>query len=189
VLPSLKVPVAKNGCMVPAAIDTPGGVTAIEMIVASLTAKVAEPLTVPEIAVTVTLPPAIVVAKPVLLTVTKLTSLEVHVTELVRFCVLLSVNVPVAVNCWVVPTATVRLTGVTAMETNIAPVTVSEADALTVPDVAVTIAVPVLALVPSPWVPAALLIAATAGADELHCTLLVTFCVLPSVNVPVAVNC
>jgi hypothetical protein len=50
---------------------------------------------------------------------------ELQVTEPVRFCVELSENVPVAVNCSEVPFAIERLAAVTAIETSVADVTVS----------------------------------------------------------------
>jgi hypothetical protein len=56
------------------------------------------------------------------------------------------------------------------------------------PDVAVMRVVPTPALVAKPFV-SRLLIVATAGDAELHCTVVVIFWVLPSVKVPVAVNC
>jgi hypothetical protein len=43
---------------------------------------------------------------------------ELHVTELVRFCVLLSLYVPVAVNCCAVPLATEAFAGVADIDTN-----------------------------------------------------------------------
>ena len=57
-------------------------------------------------------PPLVIVATAVLV--------ELHVTELVRFCVLLSLYVPVAVYCWVVPLAMEALAGVTASDTSVA---------------------------------------------------------------------
>jgi len=50
---------------------------------------------------------------------------EAHTTDAVRSCVLLSENVPVAVNCWVCPTTTVGFAGVTAMDTSAGAVTVN----------------------------------------------------------------
>ncbi len=67
---------------------------------------------------------------------------EFHVTVLVRFCVLLSVYVPVAVNCWVLPLGTDGLAGVTAIETNAGAVTVSVVEPFIDPDVAVIVLVP-----------------------------------------------
>ena len=64
------------------------------------------------------LPGATPVARPVLLTVANVDALEFHVTECVRFCVLPSLSVPVAVNCLVAPVAIVGLAGVTASDTS-----------------------------------------------------------------------
>ena len=50
---------------------------------------------------------------------------EDHVTELVRFWVLLSLKVPVAVNCCVAPLVKVGFAGVTAIDFNVAAVTVT----------------------------------------------------------------
>ena len=96
-----------------------------------------------------------------------------------------SVNVPVAVNCCVVPSATVAVGGLIAIVTSAAAVTVSSVDPLTVPEVAVMLAVPIAELCATP----ALLIVAVAGVSDDHVAVLVRFCVVPSVNVPVAVNC
>lgn len=83
------------------------GLTTIETNVAPLTINVVEPATEPDVAVIVTVPSATVVANPVLLMVATVRSPADQVTEFVRSCVLLSVNVPVAVNCWMVPGASV----------------------------------------------------------------------------------
>ena len=128
-------------------------------------------------------------ASPALLIVAVETVSEDQMTVLVISCVLPSVNVPVAVNCRVVPDAMVWLAGVTAMETRAAADTVSDVEAVTVPEVAVMVVVPTPTLVARPSVPVAPLMVAMPVADELHVTVPVRFCVLPSVNVPVAVNC
>ena len=54
----------------------------------------------------------------VALTVAIVGALEVQVTLLVTFAVLVSLNVPVAVNCCVNPEATLGAFGVTAIDTN-----------------------------------------------------------------------
>ena len=59
-----------------------------------------------------------------------------HFTELVRFCVLPSVKVPVAVNCSVSPRATEGLAGVTAMDTKAAAETVDVVEPVIVPEAA-----------------------------------------------------
>ena len=79
----------------------------------------------------------------VLLMVAMAVLLELQVTEFVRFCVLLSENVPVAVNCTVSPGAMVGFAGVTAIETNEAALTVSVRVALPVPPLFVALSVTV----------------------------------------------
>jgi len=63
-------------------------------------------------------------AKPVLLTVATEVFEELQVTEFVRFCVLPSLYLPVAVNCCVLPFAIDGFAGVTVIdESTTAPVT------------------------------------------------------------------
>ncbi len=69
------------------------------------------------------------------------------------------------------------------------PVTVSDADPETLPDVAVIDAVPALIAVANPCEPAALLTVATPVLDELQVAEAVKSCVEPFEYVPVAVNC
>jgi hypothetical protein len=114
---------------------------------------------------------------------------DVQVAVLLRFCVLPSVNVPVAVNCCAVPFAIDGLAGVTAIDTNIAVLTVSVVVPLTEPELAVMFALPTPTLLATPGVGPPVLIVLTPGVSELHSTVSVMFCVLPSVYVPVAVNC
>ncbi len=61
------------------------GLTAIEVSTAAVTVNVAEPLIVPEVAVIVEVPGAVLVASPPLLTVAIELADEVQVTVLVRF--------------------------------------------------------------------------------------------------------
>ena len=103
VVPSVKVPVAVNCCVVPSAMEGFAGVTAIETTTAAVTVKVVLALTEPEVAVIFAKPVPTVVANPcepdALLIVATAVVPELHSTVLVMSCVLLSVNVPVAVNC------------------------------------------------------------------------------------------
>ena len=69
-----------------------------------VTAKVVVPLTAPEVAVMVVLPAPAPVASPPLLIVATFVAEEFHVAEFVRFCVLPSLNVPVAASCTLAPT-------------------------------------------------------------------------------------
>lgn len=112
---------------------------------------------------------------------------DAHVALLVRFCVLPSLKVPVAVNCYVSPFAIVGLPGVTAIDCSTAAVTVSMTGELTMlPFAAVISDVPSPSPVPLP-VPEP--IVATDGVPDAHTALVVTFSVLPSLYDPVAVNC
>src|ERR1700683_201795 len=158
-----------------------GGVIAIDTSVAAVTVSSVEALTVPEVAVMLAVPIARLCASPAFLIVAVETASDDHVAVLVRFCVLPSVYVPVAVNCCIVPNAIDGVAGVTVIDTSVAAVTVSSVALLTVPEVAVIFALPSPTLLASPCVGAALLIVATPGVSELHCTVSVMFCVLPSV--------
>src|SRR5580698_6374927 len=139
VLLSLKVPVAVNCWVEPAGMEAVDGPTAMETSVACVTISEVEPLTAPaadvDAAVMVAVPLPMVVASPVELMVAMVRSLELQVEELVTSCVVPSENVPVAVNCCVVPEARIGPAGVTVMETRTA-VTVSEVEAVTEAEVA-----------------------------------------------------
>ena len=86
-----------------------------------------------------------------------------------------------AVNCCVVPFAILGDTGVTAMETSPAAVTVSAVLPETVPIVAAITVLPVPAELANPLVPVALLTVATLVTDELQVTWAVIFFTVPSV--------
>jgi len=66
-------------------------------------------------------------------------------------------------------------------------VTLAEPD--TAPSVALTFEVPDATPVTCPWLPIELLTVTAAGLVLLHVTELVRFKVVPSENVPIAVNC
>jgi hypothetical protein len=133
--------------------------------------------------VTVVVPAVKPVASPWELIVALAGDDEVQTTTAETSCVLESLNVPVAVNCFVVSGAIVEFAGATAMETRLAPVTVSEAVPLTEPEVAVIVAVPVLTPMANP------LEFTVAEFDELLQVTFCSSCVLPSSKLPVAVNC
>jgi hypothetical protein len=103
---------------------------------------------------------------------------ELQVAEAVKSCVVLFENVPVAVNCRVVPLAIEGLIGVTAIDASVAAVTVREVEPDILPDFAVTVVEPVATEVVNPLKPAALLIVATPVLDELQVTAAVRFCVV-----------
>jgi hypothetical protein len=135
--------------------------------------SVAELLVTPaDVAVTFDVPVPIVVARPFALIVATAVAEEFHVAVPVKFWVLLSENVPIAANCCVKPFATEGFVGVTAIDANVAGVTVSVALLLVTPlDVAVMFDVPVASVVAKP----AELIVATEVVAEFHVALLVKF--------------
>src|SRR5689334_17947557 len=73
------------------------------------------------VALIVLLPAATPVANPLALTVAIEAFDEFHVTELVRFCVLPSLNVPVAVNWAVVPFAIDELPALIVIDCRVGP--------------------------------------------------------------------
>src|SRR6202022_2685257 len=181
---SLKVRVGVKCCVVPLGIDGFAGVTAIDTSVAGVTVSSVEPVMLPLVAEISDVPALTVVAKPVALIVATLVVADAH-TALPSTCVVLSLNVPVAVNCCVVPLAIDGFAGVTAIDRNVAAVTVNWGEPLFPPDVAVIVVVPGATLLTIPE----LLMVATAALDELHVTVFIRFRVAPSVKIPVAVNC
>jgi hypothetical protein len=84
--------------------------------VAEVTVRVVLCETAPEVAVMVVVPAVRAVARPLLLTTATEVSDELQVTNLVISPPGATGNVPVAVNCWVVPTGMIGLSGVTLME-------------------------------------------------------------------------
>ena len=83
---------------------------------AGVTVTDVEPETSPDVAVMVAVPTPPPVASPVELTTAMVVSDVVHVTEVLKSCVLLSENRPVAISCCVVPFAIFGLVGATEME-------------------------------------------------------------------------
>ena len=85
--------------MVPFAIDALGTFIVIDCSTAAVTLRVIEFDVIPPCAALMFVEPAVFpVAKPEALIVAIVELEEDHVTEVVRFCVLPSLNVPVAVN-------------------------------------------------------------------------------------------
>lgn len=116
---------------------------------------------------------------------------EFQTTEVVKFCVLPSVNVPVAVNCLVVLDAMLisAEAGDTVIDTNLAGVTASVATLEVIPEKsAVMVVVPTATAVASPFVPVELLIAAIPVSEEFQVTDVVISRVVLSEKVPMAVN-
>jgi copper chaperone CopZ len=169
--------VAVNCSVVPGAIEGVAGVTAIDTSVAAVTVRVTDPLTEPDVAVIVVVPCATLVASPVVeAMVAPVGSFELHCTVPVMFCVLPSLNVPVAVNCCVTLSGRVGIAGVTEIETSVAAVTVTFAEALIEPEVAVTPVLPIATLLAFPR----LLTVATLEFALLHVAVAVRSRVLPS---------
>ena len=184
VLPSLKVPVAVNLIDVLRAILGLLGVMVTDTRCAVETVKVVEPLTDSTVAMMLAVPVVKLDASPWLLIVTAAGFEEAHKADAVMSCVLLSLKVPVAVNCLAVPTAMLEFAGVTAIETKVAPLTVTLALPVTEPEMAEIVACPAdNALTRPEELTEALLVAEDDQVTE------VSNCVLPSSKVPVAVNC
>jgi hypothetical protein len=120
-VPSEKVAVAVNCWLTSSARLAFMGAMAREVAVAEVTVREVIPEIDPEVALMVTLPAETPCASPfvgeVLLTVATEAFEELQFTLAVMFCMLLSVKVPVAVNCRAVSRAMLALAGVTAIET------------------------------------------------------------------------
>src|SRR5205085_185842 len=141
------MPIAVNWVSVPLAIVESAGVTEIDSRTAAVTDSGVEPTTAPLVAVTLTEPTASVDTRPcepaVFETVAIAADDVPHVAVVVSTCVVPSVYVPVATNCCVRPLAIDGLTGVTAIDTSAAAVTVSVVVPLIAPLVAVIVVEPV----------------------------------------------
>ena len=131
-------------------------------------------------------PSADPVARPVALMFTIVGLEEAHVAVFVRFCVLPSLKVPVAVNCAVVPLGMEELPALTLIDCSVAAVTASAKLLDVIPLwVAVILLEPMAAPVARP---VALMLTAV-GLELAQVAVFVRFCVLPSLKVPVALNC
>ena len=131
---------------------------------AGVTVRLAVPFMDPAVALIVAVPTALATASPAGLTLAIAGADELQIAVFVRFCVLPSLYVPVAVNCCGAPAAIEGLTGVTVIEARTGEVTVSMAVPCTVPEAAAIVVLPTIKLLAKP----AALIVATGGADELH---------------------
>ena len=130
-------------------------------------------------------PMATAVSRPVALTLAAAVFEELQVTELVRFWVLPSLKVPVAVSCSVTPKTSELLAPVIVIDCKAAAVTVSVRLFEVIPlCAALMLADPMPVAVARPVV----LMVAVVVFEEVQFTELVRFWVLPSLKVPVAVN-
>jgi hypothetical protein len=169
---------------VPIAKDALAGVTAIATSTACPTLSVAEPLIAPDVAVMIAVPTPCPLANPPLAMPATVED-EFQLTELVRSCVLPSLYVPVAANCWLAPLTIDAFPGLTDNDTRTGNVTANVAEPVIVPEVAVIVVVPGTRLVANP----PLLTVAIVVAEEVQVAVLVRFCMVPLLYVPVAVNC
>ncbi len=94
-------------------------------------------------------------------------------------------NVPMAINCWEVVRAILASAGEIEIAINTGAVASRVVEPLIEPKVAVIVVIPAPTVMARPVE----LILATLPSEELQLTWLVRSCVLPSVSVPVAVNC
>ena len=141
----------------------------IEDKTAGSTLTVVLPAIEPEVAEIVAEPRARAVASPPAVIDATLASDEAQVTAPVMSCELPSENVPVAVNCWSVPKNMTAFAGVTAIETNIALVTVRVAVEEMLPRVAEIVETPGESPLERPATPPTLMLA-TATFEEAQFT-------------------
>src|SRR6266567_731696 len=172
------------------------GVTWMESRGSDITVTWVLPVTVPKEAVMLAVTGATVRAAPLepgaLLMVAVAGVSELQFTVVVRSCVVPLSKVPVEVNCCVTPAGRVGLDGSTSMESSTALVTVRRVWPETPPKAAAMVVEPVEPLAGDaarPLEPAALLIVATPGVDEVQVTAVVRSCLVLSANVPIAANC
>ncbi len=158
------VPVAVNCSVSPVARLVFAGVTAIDTSVADVTVSPVDPVIPSTVAEIFTGPGLTAVASPLLLIVAHVVSDDFQVTPDVKISVDLSDNVPVAVNCSVLPVARLVFAGVTAMDTSVADVTVSPVDPVIPSNVAEIVTGPGLTAVASPL----LLIVAHVASDDFR---------------------
>jgi hypothetical protein len=114
---------------------------------------------------------------------------DVHVTSVVKSRMVMSVKVPMAVNCSARPMGSDGLAGVSVIATTTAGVIIKLTSPMMDPKVAPIVVVPTLTPVANPRLPPTLLMVATLGSEEAHVTCVVRSCRLPSEKMPVAVNC
>jgi hypothetical protein len=154
VVASLYVPVAANAWVVPSAIEGAVGVTSIESKTAAVTFRVVDPATplAMSVAVIVAHPIPALCANPPVTKATEAFDVS-HTTDPLRFCTVLSVKVPIAVSCMLVPSAICGRAGVRETEDRSAGVTVSSLEPL-IPlsgSVAAIVVVPATRPVAMPW--------------------------------------
>lgn len=179
VVVALAAPLRVTVVPLPAGITVPEIVAVAEMVtVPVIPAWVAEITDWPTPAATATAPVP---------TLTTAGLDDTQLAELVRFCVVPSLKVPVAVSVSVEPIASDDLGALTVMDCSV-PVTAVTVNAKTFEVMPFWAAVMLLEPKATPVARPAPLTVATAGLEEVHATELVKFCVLPSLKVPTALN-
>ena len=124
-----------------------------------------------------------------LLTTATVGKVEAQVTCVVKFCVELSENIPIATNGWLTPFAMFGAFGVISIAVSKAPVTLRVVLPVMLPLAAEIVTLPAPVAVASPFDPEAVLMLARLAFDEDHVTCPVRFWVLLSEKIPVATNC
>ena len=156
----------------------------IDVSLALETLRSVEPVIAPRIAEILVVPVMVLVTNPALFIAATAAFEELQPTDAVMSCVLLSLKVPVATNCFEAPIGMVEFAGVTAIETKLAPVTVIAALPVIDPTVAFTLPVPPATPAASPEESTV----TTPGVEDDQLTE-VKVCVLPSSKIPVVANC
>ena len=176
------MPVATKVCVRPMGIVAVAGVTAIELSVAAVTVKVAEPDLPLKVAVIVAVPTDRPVAIPGETTVATAMVPELQVTRLLMSTLVPSEYAPVATKRCVRPMGTVAVNGVTTIELSVAAVTVRMAE----PDLPLKVAVIVAVPMDRPVAIPGETTVATAMVPELQVTRLLMSTLVPSEYAPVA---
>jgi hypothetical protein len=187
--PSLNDPDAMNCWDPPTGIEAVPGVMLIDVRVAFVTVSDAVPTCPANAAEMVVVPGCTPVARPAVdctLLMVAIPELDdVQVAKPVRSCWSPLLKVPIALNRSWKPAATFVVCGVTCTEVRVADSTSRFAVALTEPVFAVMVVIPADSPVANP----VRFRIATVLSDEVQVSNAFMPCVVPSVNVPVAVNC
>ncbi len=160
----------------------------MEVRSAKVTVRVVLPEMVPLAAVIREKPAPTEVANPLLVIVATAMWDELHVTWSLISKLVPSENVPMAINCWVIPAGALGMLGLAGlrnMEIRFAGVTLTIVIPEMFPEAAVMVAIPK----PIPKTKPVLSTVATELLDELHVTWFEISDLVPSPNIPVAVSC
>lgn len=155
-------------------------VIAIDTSPGAPTVSGVEKVTLPKVALIVTVPLPALVANPVALMIATAAEDVFHCAAEVKSCTVPSLKVPVAVNCCVVPRGMDGLCGLIAIDTSTAGLTTRLAEVVTPPAVTEIVLDPVATEAARPCVGAESLIVATATFDEVQYADCVTSCVVLS---------